>query len=144
MKTILMAEDSAEDALLLRRLVKRVGLNARLEIVPDGVEALAYLKGEGEYADRERFPFPDLTLLDIKMPRKTGLEVLAEVRDDPRFTKLLVVFLTSSDELSDINQAFSLHANSYVTKTANLHSQEQLIRKLEEYWLLLNKCPTCE
>jgi len=143
MKTILLVEDNIDDIFLVRRALGRAGVRVRVQTVPDGEEALAYLKGHSQYSDRQQFPFPDLTLLDIKMPKKNGLEVLEEVRKDDRLTRLLVVFLTSSDERSDIDRAFDLHANSYLVKSGELDFMGRLMEVLEEYWLTLNKRPTC-
>src|ERR1700739_3934799 len=95
MKTILVAEDQDDDIFLLKRALTRADIKAHLHFVPNGEEALAYLRGERQYSDRKRFAFPHLTLLDIKMPLKSGLEVLQEVRQDPRLTRMLVVVLTS-------------------------------------------------
>jgi CheY-like chemotaxis protein len=143
MKTILVADDSEDDVFFLRRALKSAGIRAEVQVVRDGEEALAYLRGQQQYADRQQFPFPNLTLLDIKMPRKTGLEVLAEVREDPRLKRLPVIFLTSSDQPKDINQAFDLYANSYLVKRGNPDLLERLMQKVEEYWLSLNQAPTC-
>jgi CheY-like chemotaxis protein len=143
MKTILVAEDNEDDAYLLKRALSRAGIKVEAQIVPDGEQALAYLKGKNHYGDRQRFPFPWLTLLDIKMPRKTGLEVLKEIRNDPGLTRLPVILFTSSDEPRDIDRAFDLHANSYLVKSADLVSLENLLRKVEEYWIVLNRRPTC-
>jgi CheY-like chemotaxis protein len=141
--TILVAEDSDDDVFFLKRAITRAGLNVQWQVVANGEQAMAYLKGDLQYGNRELFPFPTLALLDIKMPRKNGLEVLKEIRCDPRLTRLLVVFLTSSDDPEDINLAYELHANSYLVKTNNAQDLELLIQKLEEYWLSLNACPDC-
>jgi CheY-like chemotaxis protein len=143
MKTILVAEDDADDVFLLRRALTRAGIQAQLQIVADGEQAMSYLRGEHDYDDRQRFPFPSLTLLDIKMPRMTGLEVLRAIRDDPSLKRLPVIIFSSSHQPRDIDQAFDLHANSYLVKTGDLGFLEHLLHKVEEYWLALNQCPTC-
>jgi CheY-like chemotaxis protein len=143
MKTILVAEDDADDVFMLRRALTRSGIKAQLQIVSDGEQAMSYLRGEHHYGDRERFPFPSLTLLDIKMPHMTGLEALQAIRDDPALKRLPVIVFTSSDQPCDINRAFDLHANSYLVKTGDLGFLEQLLCTVEEYWLALNQGPTC-
>jgi CheY-like chemotaxis protein len=143
MRIILVAEDSEDDVFFLKRALARTGVEAEVRVVRDGEEALAYLRGQRQYSDRHQFPFPHLALLDVKMPRKTGLEVLAEVRDDPRLKRLPVIFLSSSDLPKDIDRAFDLHANSYLLKRGNPDLLVSLMQKVEEYWLYLNQCPTC-
>src|ERR1700756_5739708 len=135
MKTILVAEDRDDDVFLLKRALARTRIPAQVHIVPNGEEALAYLRGERQYSDRERFAFPTLALLDIHMPRKTWLEVLEEIRRDPRLTRLAVVFLTSSDDVRDINRAYELHANSYLVKTGDQQVLQTLVSTIDEYWL---------
>ncbi len=139
---VLVAEDNEHDIFILKRAWTRANLRARIQVVADGEEALAYLKGAGRYSDRARFIFPRLVLLDVKMPRKNGFEVLKEVRGDARLKRLPVVMFTNSEEPRDINQAFDLHANSYLVKPADTHLLEQMLQSLEEYWLTFNKHPS--
>src|SRR5579859_7882133 len=93
---ILLADDDANDVFLMRRAFARAGLPARLQVVTDGEEAVAYLKGEGKYADRHEYPFPALLLLDLKMPKMDGLETLSAIRRDENLKRLVVIMLTSS------------------------------------------------
>src|SRR5689334_13358867 len=116
MKTILIAEDEENDAFLLKRCFNKAGIDADLHFVSNGDEALAYLRGEGRYSNRDHFPYPGLALLDIKMPRKNGFEVLEEIRNDDQLRRLPVVVYTSSDDPQDVNRAFDRHANSYLIK----------------------------
>lgn len=117
---ILLVEDNPDDVFLLRHAIKKAGLAAHLTSVADGEEALAYLQGEGTFADRRLYPFPDLLLLDLNMPRKNGFEVLAWVRSDARCARLMVHVLTASSRPADVEHAYELHANSYTVKPSRL------------------------
>ena len=97
-RAILIAEDSEDDVLLLKHAFKKAGSGASLYFVPDGEAALSYLKGAGPFSDRRAFPFPALLLLDLKMPKLDGIEVLAEIRAQPELSRLTVVIFTSSNE----------------------------------------------
>ena len=110
---ILLAEDDPNDVLLIERAFQRTHVANSLQVVRDGEEALAYLSGQGPFADRERHPLPVLLLMDLKMPRKSGLEVLEWVRQQPGLKRLPIVVLTSSNQGPDINRAYELGANSY-------------------------------
>jgi CheY-like chemotaxis protein len=114
--SILLAEDNENDVLMLRRAARNAKFSSPLQIVNDGEEVLAYLRGDGKFADRRRFPLPGLLLLDLKMPRKDGFEVLQWLREQPQFLGLQVVVLSSSDEIRDINRAYELGANSFLVK----------------------------
>jgi CheY-like chemotaxis protein len=117
---ILLAEDNADDVVLVQHAFKRAGAQSHLTAVTDGLEVLEYLKGEGAFANREAYPFPDVLLLDLNMPRKNGFEVLAWVRQDLRCTRLMVHVLTASPRDADVDRAYSLGANSYVVKPSRL------------------------
>jgi CheY-like chemotaxis protein len=117
---ILVAEDNADDLFLLQEAFKRAGVHSGLQAVSDGVEALAYLKGEGVFMDRATHPFPDLLLLDINMPRMNGFEVLEWIRGDAQCNRLIVHVLTASSRELDIRRAYDLHANSYIVKPTRL------------------------
>ncbi|MDB6018582.1 MAG: response regulator receiver protein [Pedosphaera sp.] len=140
--TILVAEDNDDDTFFLRRALEKSGVQADLQIVADGEQAIAYLHAEGEYSNRQKFPFPCLVLLDIKMPKMNGFEVLDAIRRDHNLRRLVVVFLTSSDQVRDINLAADLAVNSYLVKAPDLDFLSQLLRRLEEYWLSLHKRAT--
>jgi CheY-like chemotaxis protein len=133
--TILVAEDDEDDVLLLRTAFAEAGLGIPLQVVPDGEDAIAYLKGEGKFADRKEFPLPALVLLDLNMPRKNGLEVLSWVRQQGILKRLPVVILSSSSQGPHINKAYELGANSYLVKLSNFTEFVQRIKLLYSYWL---------
>ena len=138
---ILLAEDDPNDVLLIQRALQRNHVANPLQVVRDGEQALAYLSGAGAFADRERHPLPVLLLLDLKMPRKSGLEVLEWVRQQPGLKRLPIVVLTSSNQSPDINRAYELGANSYLVKPAGFDSLLELVKNLDVYWLILNEKP---
>ena|SRR5882762_4066397 len=138
---ILLAEDRDDDVELIRRAFKGGQILNPLFVVKNGEEAIAYLKGEGKYRTRDEYPLPDLLLLDLKMPRVDGFEVLEWVRQQPGFRNLLIVVLTSSEELRDVNRAYQLGANSFLVKPHDFQQFRQTCHILKEYWLNLNKGP---
>ena len=138
---ILLAEDDPNDVLLIQRAFHRTLVANPVQVVRDGEEALAYLKGEDPFSDRERHPLPVLMLMDLKMPRKTGLEVLEWVRQQPGLKRLPIIVLTSSNQSPDINRAYELGANSYLVKPAGFDSLLELVKNLDMYWLILNEKP---
>ena len=138
---ILLAEDDPNDVLLIQRAFQRTHVANPLQVVRDGEEALAYLSGQGAFADRERHPLPVLMLMDLKMPRKSGLEVLEWVRQQPGLKRLPITVLTSSNQSPDINRAYELGANSYLVKPAGFDSLLELVKNLDMYWLILNEKP---
>jgi len=138
---ILLAEDDPNDVLLIQRAFQRSLVANPMQVVRDGEEVLAYLKGEHPFSDRERHPLPVLMLMDLKMPRKTGLEVLEWVRQQPGLKRLPIIVLTSSNQSPDINRAYELGANSYLVKPAGFDSLLELVKNLDMYWLILNEKP---
>jgi CheY-like chemotaxis protein len=140
---ILLAEDDEDDLFLLRRAALKAGLSNPLHVVRDGEQVLAYLKGEGVYRDRSLYPFPGLLLLDIKMPGMNGLDVLSVIRRDPDLRRLVVIFLTSSNQEQDINLAFDLQVNSYLVKPGDTNGMTAIIKRLRDYWLMINHYPHC-
>ncbi|HEX4644273.1 MAG TPA: response regulator [Verrucomicrobiae bacterium] len=139
MRTILVAEDREDDVFLMQLAFKKAGSKAALQFVANGVEALAYLKGDDKFADRTAFPFPDLLMLDLKMPKKNGLEVLEAIRADPLLKKLTVIIFTSSNQPRDIDLALELGANSYLVKPSDAKTLVTLLQRVEDYWLNLNQ-----
>lgn len=139
---ILLAEDDPNDVLLIQRAFQKAGLQGSLRIVRDGEEAIRYLNGGGDYADRQRFPLPFLLLLDLKMPGADGFDVLQWVRTERAFKRLLVIVLTSSNLQSDVDRAYELGANSYLVKPVEFQEMVNMIQRFEVYWTEMNRTPT--
>ena len=137
---LLLVEDNPNDAELTMRALKRGGLANKLVWVKDGKEALEYLFCEGEYAGRGGI-VPRLVLLDLKMPKVGGIEVLAAVKADQRTKRIPVVIMTSSQEEKDMAQAYDMGVNSYVVKPVDFKSLSQIVQKAGYYWLAINKTP---
>ena len=138
--TILLAEDDPNDVILFQRAMGRASSKGYpLKVVRDGEEAISYLSGQTIYANRDLYPLPALLLLDLKMPRKSGLEVLSWLRKQPQLRHLVVVFLTSSNSVADIRLAYEAGANSYLVKPVEFTEMVELIRNVSVYWLELNE-----
>ncbi len=137
---VLLVEDNADDELLIVNSLKSANLDNEIVVARDGAEALDYLFATGEYADRAP-ELPVVVLLDLKLPKIGGLEVLRRIRADERTKLLAVIVLTSSDEDTDMVESYRLGANSYVQKPVNFGEFSAAIQKLGLYWLLLNKIP---
>jgi two-component system response regulator len=138
---ILLVEDNAQDAELTIRALKKHNLANRLIAVEDGVEALDFLFGRGKYAARELSQPPKVVLLDLKLPKMSGLEVLRELKQDERTRAIPVVIVTSSREDPDIKTAYGLGANSYVVKPVDFDAFAEAVSSLGLYWLLVNQPP---
>jgi CheY-like chemotaxis protein len=139
-KTILVADDDADDTFLLQRAFSKAGVNASLQFARDGHEAIRYLQS----SDQQQNPTPDLLLLDLKMPRVDGFGVLQWVRSQPGLKRLLITVLTSSDCPLDVNRAYDLGANSYLVKPFSNEHLVKLVEHLETYWLGINFAPECD
>jgi CheY-like chemotaxis protein len=135
---LLMVEDNPADALIAREALSEVQLENRLNVVPDGVEAMAYLRGENGYAERK---LPDLVLLDLNMPRKDGREVLSEMKHDRTLCKIPVVVLTTSRSEEDVVRAYDLHANCYIAKPIDFVSFVDVVRAIREFWFSVVTLP---
>ena len=138
---ILLAEDSEDDILLIRKAFAKAYINNPLQVVRDGAEAIAYLKGEGKYFNRAEYPLPDLILLDLKMPEVDGFEVLKWIRQQPELKRLRVIVLTASDHIRDVNIAYQLGANSFLVKPLDFENFVQMSQFLSGYWLKMDKVP---
>jgi two-component system, response regulator len=140
-KVILLVEDNPDDELLTLRALRKNKITGEVVVARDGVEALDYLFGEGSYAGRDTTVMPQLILLDLKLPRIDGLEVLRRLRSDERTRLLPVVILTSSREQQDMLDGYGLGANSYVRKPVNFEQFVRTVEQLKLYWLILNEAP---
>jgi len=138
---ILIAEDSEDDIALIRLAFKKSNLLNPVQWVRDGEEAIAYLKGEGIFANRVEYPLPALLLLDLKMPKKNGFDVLQWARQQPGLNALRIVVLTTSQEIRDVNNAYQLGANSFLVKPTDLNDFVTMTRALAGYWLWMSKTP---
>jgi chemotaxis family two-component system response regulator Rcp1 len=136
---ILLIEDNPGDVRLTVEALKEGKVHNRLSVCADGVEALAFLRREGQYADAPR---PDVILLDLNLPKKDGREVLGEIKADERLRRIPVVVLTTSKAEQDILKSYSLHANCYITKPVDLEQFITVVRSIEDFWLTIVKLPS--
>jgi CheY-like chemotaxis protein len=139
LRTALLVEDEPDDVLLARRAWAIGEIPASLQVVQDGDAALDYLAGVGPYEDRCTYPSPQYVLLDLKLPRRSGLEVLQWARAQPALRRLPVVMLTSSYQPQDIDRAYALGANSYLVKPVGFQELLDLLRNVDLYWGALNR-----
>lgn len=142
--TILMVDDDAEDCLLARDALQEAGLPHDLRFVRDGEEMLDYLFGREEYVDARQAPAPDLILLDLKMPRMDGREVLRALKTDGLLRRIPVVALTTSTAEDDIDAAYDLGVNTYITKPVTFHGWVDIMRLLTRYWFEVAELPPRE
>jgi len=140
-KVILLVEDNPDDVTLTLRALKKNNLLNEVIVAHDGVEALDYLFCEGKYENRSPDQLPELILLDLKLPKVDGLEVLTRIRADDRTRLLPVVILTSSNEQCDIISGYELGVNSYIRKPVDFEQFIEAVRQLGLYWLVLNQAP---
>jgi CheY-like chemotaxis protein len=132
--TVLLVEDDLNDIFLVKRAFKMAELETPLQVVTDGEEATHYLSGHGKYADRSAHPLPKLIVMDIKMPRMSGFEVLEWIKHNPTFRRLPVIIVSSSDRPQDIDRAYELGANAYMVKPVNFRAVERLFGSITHYW----------
>jgi CheY-like chemotaxis protein len=142
-KTILLVEDNADDEELTIRALKKNNVTNNLVVARDGVEALDFLFGTGAYTGRDTALLPGLVLLDLKLPKIDGLEVLRRIRADPRTRRMPVTVLTSSREEQDLIKSYNLGANSYIRKPVEFDQFTEAVRQLGLYWLILNEVSPC-
>ena len=138
---ILLAEDDEDYVLLIKEAFSKARITNIVHVVWSGEEAIMYLQGRGKYANRDEYPLPDLVLLDLKMPRVNGFEVLKWLRADPGLSALRVLVLTSSDQIRDVNEAYRLGANSFMVKPMDFEDTAELSRLINDYWLKASKMP---
>jgi CheY-like chemotaxis protein len=135
---VLLVDDDPGDTLMIREAFEHNKVRNALECVADGVQAMQYLRREGEYADTSR---PDLILLDLNLPRKDGREVLAEIKGDPELATIPVVVLTTSHAEEDVLKSYQLHANAYVTKPVDFERFIEVVRQIDEFFVTVVKLP---
>ena len=138
-RNVLLVEDDENDVFFFKRAMKLAGWDEPLHVAQDGQEAIEYLKGTGQYADREKFPLPALVLLDLKLPFLSGLEVLKWIRTESDFKQMAVVMLTSSKQEVDVEQACHLAANAYVVKPASSDDLLDLVKSIWSFWIKHNQ-----
>jgi CheY-like chemotaxis protein len=136
--SVLLVEDDPGDVLLIREAFAGHKIGNRLTIVSDGVEAMKYVRGEGEYSGRER---PDLILLDLNLPRKSGAEVLAEIKTDPELSTIPVVVLTTSQSEQDVLSSYRMHANAYITKPVDFDRFGEIVHQIDDFFIGIVKLP---
>ena len=131
-KTILLIEDNLGDIRLIQEAIKSTGNRCNVEIARDGIEAMTYLRQEGDY---QQVGHPDLILLDLNLPRKDGREVLADIKTDPALKHIPVVVLSTSRSQDDISKSYDLHVNCFISKSRNLSQLFDIVRGIDEFWL---------
>jgi CheY-like chemotaxis protein len=136
--SVLLVEDDPGDVLLIREAFDDHKVGNRLTVVSDGVEAMEYVRGEGEYAGRVR---PDLILLDLNLPRKSGAEVLAEIKSDPKLSMIPVVVLTTSQSEEDVMRSYKMHANAFITKPVDFDRFGEIVQQIDEFFIGIVKLP---
>ena len=138
---ILLVEDNPQDLELAQRALQKAKLTNRIHVARDGEEALEFIFCEGPYSNRRLEDSPKLILLDLKLPKVNGLEVLRRLKGDPRTRRIPVVILTSSKEQKDVIESYHLGVNSYIVKPVNFESFAAAVQQIGMYWLLLNQAP---
>lgn len=139
--TILHVEDDANDALLFQHACRKAGVAFDLRGARDGDEAMSYLRGDPAFADRSKFPLPQLILLDLKMPRLNGFDLLSWLRQQEDYKTIPVIVLTSSNHEMDIKRAYELGANTYLVKPVGFDALVELVKTVQSYWITLNQKP---
>jgi two-component system, chemotaxis family, response regulator Rcp1 len=135
---VLLVEDSAGDVRLTREALKDAKVHVHLQVASDGIEAMAFLKREGQHVNTPR---PDLILLDLNLPKKDGRQVLEEIKQDPSLKSIPVVILTTSASEADILRSYLLHANCYITKPVDLNGFLDVVKSIDNFWLSVVKLP---
>ena len=138
--SVLLVDDDPGDVLLVREAFEDHKVGNMLSVVSDGVEALQYVRREGNYAGVTR---PDLILLDLNLPRKSGIEVLEQIKSDPALATIVVVVLTTSEAEEDIVRAYKLHANAYITKPVDFEQFTKIVHQIDDFFIGVVKLPSC-
>jgi CheY-like chemotaxis protein len=142
-RCILVVDDSEADISILNRAILKAGIDSRVVSMRDGQEAVDYLSNESGFNERTH-PMPDLMLLDLKMPKMDGFDVLTWLQNQPRLKRLPVMVLSSSQQDRDVDRAYDLGANCYVLKPSSLAGYAEIAKGLREFWMELNRCPNCQ
>jgi CheY-like chemotaxis protein len=140
-QVVLLVDDDPNDRFLIRRAFERLGIENPLHEVTDGAQAIAYLDGQAPYNDRTKHPFPGILLLDLQMPRMSGMEVLEWIRSKLSVSGVLIIVLSRLEEIRQVNRAYALGANSFLTKPGHEQDFQALITAFRDYWILRNKPP---
>lgn len=138
-RIILLVEDNKADIRLIEEALKNSSITYQMATARDGVDAMAYLRQQGEYVNAPR---PDLIVLDLNLPKKDGREVLGEIKTDPKLKRIPVIVLTTSSNEDDIHQSYDLNANCYITKSRNLSQLFAIVKRIEEFWLATVTLPS--
>jgi CheY-like chemotaxis protein len=138
---LLVAEDSEDDAFLLERALRQTGVAINAVFVRDGQQAVDYIGGSGEFGDRQRYPMPAVIMLDLKMPRMDGFDVLGWLKSQPEYRRTPVIIFSSSDDRRDIDRAYNLGASVFLTKPGATGEMPDLVRVLDAYWRRYAKLP---
>jgi two-component system response regulator len=136
--SVLLVEDDPGDVLLIREAFADYKVGNVLSTVSDGVEAMRFVRGEGDYAGHER---PDLVLLDLNLPRKSGAEVLAEIKGDPELSTIPVIVLTTSEAEEDVLRSYKMHANAYITKPVDFDRFKEIVHQIDDFFIGIVKLP---
>jgi CheY-like chemotaxis protein len=139
--SVLLVEDDENDVMLIKRAFQKSHIINLIQVVTDGEAAISYLLGEGIYSDRTQYPFPVAVLLDLKLPRKSGLEFLSWAKQQPELKRLPIIVLTSSREACDIKDAYDLGVNSYLVKSFTSLELTETLKSFNMYWMVLNEPP---
>ena len=135
-RTILIAEDDANDAFFLQRAFRANGIDDPIHVVADGIEAIAYLRGDGKFSDREKYEFPSYIISDLKMPVNDGFAILEVLRSKPEWSVVPMIILSGSSDENDIERAYMLCAKAYLVKPASFEELRSLVKKLHDFWSL--------
>ncbi len=132
--TILLVEDEENDVMLIKRALKKTFITNPIYVANNGQEAIDYLSGQGPFAARAKFPFPDVVITDLKMPKKTGFELLGWMNEHPEFKVIPTIVLSSSKQDLDVARSYNLGANTYMVKPADFETLAQMIKLIRDYW----------
>jgi CheY-like chemotaxis protein len=143
-KTILLVEDNDDDIIFMKRAFKHSEMIDSLRVVKDGQEALDYLMGANQFNDRRAFPSPCLILLDLKLPRRGGLEVLQWIRENPEMHSMVVLVLTTSRERKDLEKAYELGVNAFLVKPPAYQQLAEMVKAIKDFWLGFNEFVPCD